>query len=443
MKGAFLRACTPEQAKRYCGSTNANKTQPGILRFHGAYPKDASWKDKELVDVVHPQADWQVKENKSHSAFIQISLHEPTLVFGISSTEKLDQNEWDIIWSIWEKALERGIGSRVSAGYGQPVKHPETKLISVGLSGGGLASQLINKTGEFRTNMFKAALRGHTLRLFAGATDGDSAEILTKELWGGFVGKNSIVGLLGVAFNGKVEIDEYRYNNNYMPTYELENDTLNLLCMRFISDEDRKELGNLAFKLIQFSMLFGGFGKSWRRVDHRIFLPDYLKNNHKPMIGCHWEFADRSEKLYIPTNNIKNISKFLANLEDKIVNWVITHDKKPNKTTNWREAWRPDKVQVWGRVAEDEDDSLAVHWFHDNYHENKSIKGSTLTGKMSQIGRIWHRMYPRYTKLQDGKMRRLGTEYIELLTIFPDDSNTTKDFLKYLPQTDFTQLYPS
>lgn len=444
MKGAFLRACTAEQAKRYCGSAAKSETHPGILRFHGAYPKDADWKDKELVDVVHPQADWQVKTSNNHSAFIQISLHEPTLVFGISSTLELDANEWDIIWGIWEKALERGIGSRVSAGYGQPVKHPETKLLSVGLSGQGLASQLINKTGEFRPNMFKAALRGHTLRLFAGATDENSAEVLTKELWGGFSGKNSIVGLLGVAFNGNVEIDEYRYNNNYIPVYELENGTLNLLCMRPIDDEYKKELGALAFKLVQFSMLLGGFGKSWRRVDHRLFLPDYLKNNRKPMIGCHWKFTERAEKLYIPTNKIENISKFLASVQDKISNWVIAHDKKPSTTiSNWREAWRPGKVQVWGRVAEDDDDSLAIHWFHNAYHENKSIKGSTLTGKMSQIGRIWHRMYPRYTKLQDGKMRHLGTQYIELLTIFPDDTNTTKDFLKYLPQTDFTQLYPS
>jgi CRISPR-associated protein Cmr6 len=160
MKGAFLRSCTPEQAIHYCGgiaSKADSTTKPGILRFHGGYPKDATWKDKELVDVVHPQADWQLKDNGNHSAFIQISLHEPTLVFGISSNIKIESSEWDTIWSIWEKALERGIGSRVSAGYGQPVKHPETKLLTVGLTGQGLASQLINKTGEFRPNMVKAA----------------------------------------------------------------------------------------------------------------------------------------------------------------------------------------------------------------------------------------------------------------------------------------------
>lgn len=182
MKGAFLRACTPEQAKKYCGGklTN-NDTQPGILRFHGGYPKDAIWVEEPLIDVVHPQQDWQVKNNGSHSAFIQISLYKPTLVFGISSTKKLDTSEWEIIWSIWDKAIEKGIGSRVSAGYGQPINHPETKLVTVNLRGQGLASQLIDKTGEFRPNTFKAALRGHTLRLFSSVTDETTAEELTRD----------------------------------------------------------------------------------------------------------------------------------------------------------------------------------------------------------------------------------------------------------------------
>jgi len=139
MKGAFLRHCTREQKIRYCGCEINNETQPGILRFHGAFPKDHSWKEKPLIDVVHPQQDWQIKNSNSHSAFLQISLYQPTLVFGISSTIELDDSEWETIWSIWDKAIERGIGSRVSAGYGQPIKHSETKLITVNLQGKGLA----------------------------------------------------------------------------------------------------------------------------------------------------------------------------------------------------------------------------------------------------------------------------------------------------------------
>ncbi|MEH2378249.1 MAG: hypothetical protein V7K27_04990 [Nostoc sp.] len=234
MKGAFLRACTSEQGERYCGGKlNSNDTQPGKLRFHGAYPKDATWSEQPLIDVVHPQQDWQIKNNNSHAAFIQISLYQPTLVFGISSTETLAADEWETIWNIWDKAIQRGIGSRVSAGYGQPINHPETKLVTVNLRGQGLASKLIDETGEFRPNIFKAALRGHTLRLFSSITDENTAEELTRELWGGFAGKNgAVVGQLGIAFNAiNLEMGEYRYNNVSMPTYELNAGTLNILCM--------------------------------------------------------------------------------------------------------------------------------------------------------------------------------------------------------------------
>ena len=118
---------------RYCGAQKGNETQPGILRFHGAYPSDRRWYQAPLIDIVHPQQEWQVRHNTNHSAFLQISLHQPTLVFGISSGIQLDDDEWATIWSIWERAIGKGIGSRVSAGYGQTINHPETQLISVEL----------------------------------------------------------------------------------------------------------------------------------------------------------------------------------------------------------------------------------------------------------------------------------------------------------------------
>ncbi|MBD2603386.1 hypothetical protein H6G81_02285 [Scytonema hofmannii FACHB-248] len=449
MKGAFLRACTPEQKKRYCGgNTSDNQTQPGILRFHGGYPQDDTWKETELVDVIHPQQDWQVKENnhKNHSAFLQISLYQPTLIFGISSTIKLkeDETEWNTIWGIWEKALEKGIGCRVSAGYGQPVKHPETKLVTVGLSGQGLASKLIDDVGEFRPNMFKAALRGHTLRLFSGVTNEQTAEELTRELWGGFADKNAVVGLLGIAFNPlELDIDSYRYNNSYMPTYELTEGVLNILCLRQVPDDERDKLKKLAIQLVKFSMLLGGFGKSWRRVDHRLVFEDYLEGNRKPMIGCHWEFVDKSKNFYISIRNLNSITNFLNFLDKSIKEWVESRGRNLNyQHSNWREVWHPQKVEVWARIAEDITDSEAVKWFHGNYEETNSIKSSVLTGKMSQIGRIWHRMYPRYIKPQDGDIKRKGQEFIEILTIFPDNSDKTCDFLDFLDtDSNFTQVW--
>jgi CRISPR-associated protein Cmr6 len=127
MKGAFLRACRrlyPEQANRFCGGADdAGELHPGLLRFVGGYPKDAQWLNDSMVDPVHPQENWQTKDQDDHSAFIQISLYQPTFVFGISSTLTLTEADWVMVWEIWQAAIEQGLGSRVSAGYGQIASH--------------------------------------------------------------------------------------------------------------------------------------------------------------------------------------------------------------------------------------------------------------------------------------------------------------------------------
>lgn len=447
MKGAFLRSCTKEQAMRYCGAQKGNDTQPGILRFHGAYPSDRKWSQSPLIDIVHPQQEWQVRHNGNHSAFLQISLHQPTLVFGISSAIQLDDDEWATIWSIWGRAIGKGIGSRVSAGYGQTINHPETQLISVELRGTGLASKLIDVRGtpEFRPNMFKAALRGHTLRLFSAVTDDRTAEELTKELWGGFAGaKGAIVGDLGIAFHAQeLEMGKFKYNRVAMPTYDLKRGTLNILAMKNHSTEYRNKLKSLATKILRFTLLIGGFGKSWRRVDHRIFFPEYLEGGNKPMIGCHWEFTEQSSKYYFPVNKIEHLRAILDDIHTSVRDWLTFRGRKiTDQRGSWIESFHRQNVQIWGRLAHDEDDCLAVGWFHGLYLNNQSIKGSSLTGKMGNIGRIYHRMYPHY-KTKEGIIRRVGSQYVELLTIFPDGNDRTRQFLDFLatPNSKFTKLW--
>ena len=459
MKGAFLRACSDEDKLRYCGGNVGKETQPGILRFHGGYPQDLDWKNDEIVDIVHPQEKWQSqtyetdKKNKikGESAFIQMSLYQPMLVFGISCNQALSETEWDKIWSIWEKALSQGIGTRVSAGYGQVKLNRETRtniILSVSLKGQGLASQLINKQiSEFRPNGFKAALRGHTMRLFGGVTDPETAANLTKQLWGGFAGKNgAVVGQLGIAFDAvDLDVNTFTYTpNRYpqdMPVYNLKNGVLDILAMGNLTEARQKSLKNFLIRLVKFSLLLGGFGKSWRRIDHRLFMPDYLENKgDKPMIGCHWQFIEQSRGLYIPVNQLSDITNFLNDIHQKTKDWVTNNQGQSNSTgCNWREAFNPHKVQVWGRIAEDTKDSLAIDWFHGEYAKNKTIKQSILTGKLGQISRMWHRMYPRWT-LVDGK-RSTKREYVELLTIFPDDSQKTQDFLAFLQTTEFKKLW--
>ncbi|CAD5990617.1 hypothetical protein PCC9214_05842 [Planktothrix tepida] len=481
MKGAFWRACPPEERMKYCGGEitqrGEKRTKPGILRFHGGYPINMTWADRDrLVDVVHGQQPYQImRSNANHTANVQISLYQPKFRFGISSSVIPDKDpEWNHIWHIWEQALAKGIGSRVSAGYGYvdkinqdssitPLEDGDRILLSVHLKGQGLTSQLLTKDEdnigipEFRPNMFKAALRGHTLRLLGGLTNQRDeqgqrneqgpliAEVLTNKLWGGIDG-GAIVGLVGINFQTTSENlqlkDHYYTPRNReisMSTYDLKQGQLDLLKANEVSPELKIFLSYL----VRFTLLLSGFGKSWRRVDHRLFYSAYFDNNDKAMIGCHWEILPASKKLYISTNNLDlgNVTKFLNDTQDKARAWMCSESYEPNGyIENWREAWHPDNVQVWGRLAKNKKDSLAVHWFHGPYLGSQSIKLSELTGWSSRndrtpktkIGRIWHRMYPRYVKTKDGRTVRYKDEYVELLTLFPDESTTTEQFLTFL-----------
>lgn len=461
MKGAFLRACkrlcSADEVLYFCGGKDqGGDLRPGVLRFHGGYPDNADWLDDSLVDIVHPQEDWQTRNQGNHSAFIQISLHQPTFVFGISSTTPLKDEQWKVVWNVWQAALEQGIGSRVSAGYGQIATHSGNKLVGFGLSGVGQASKRIDGQGEFRPNLFKAALRGHTRRLFNGITDERTADRITKLLWGGIGrGEEATVGLLGISFSAPdLEIEEWRSpsnRNNVAPIYETGSATLDVLLMKSdLTLDQQDELKQFIVRLLKFAMLLGGFGKSWRRAYHPKFLPGYKRQ----MIGCHWEFTKRSYPLYIPFNDtLSTITQFLDNCHSKAreLSWFQEMKPKTSLTPGIREAWHKGNVQVWGRIADDEQDSLAINWLHQPYKQGLSVKSSELTGKMGQIGRLWHRMYPRFRKTQnsEGKAVWKSTEqYAELLTIFPNGITDTQDqekarnFLRFLEEeSDFKQLW--
>ena len=467
MKGAFRNACLTlekegrmckEDRMRYCGGEKETKkgekrTQPGILRFHGGYPVDDEWRRQRdrLVDIVHNQEEYQVRDDKAeHNANVQISLYQTRFKFNISSTEPLSPQEWDEVKKMWERALGYGLGSRISAGYGYMDNIPTTQpvLRSVHLKGQGLSSLLLlpvrSKTDEFRPNMFKAALRGHTWRLLAGITDEATAQKLTHQLWGG-IGKSAVEGSIRINFSlGELIPEEHLikkdkktgkvlYNPRTMPMFTLKNGCLDLLKIK----ELKPEIETFLVSLVQFTMLLGGFGKSWRRINHNLFYKSYFKNEDNPMIGSHWEFTDRSKNLYIPVmqEDLSEVSIFLKELRRQTIDWLQVEEQPLNNyVRDWRETWHPDKVQVWGRIASNSQ-SQAVRWFHDE----KYLKGTTLAGSMGKIGRIWHRMYPRHI-LENGKISRLDKEYVELLTIFPDSDSKSQRFLNFLA-TDKSQFH--
>jgi CRISPR-associated protein Cmr6 len=466
MKGLFRQAAQRMEqlgelkegtCDRYCGIES--KQDPGILRFHGGYPTDTRWTEN-LVDIVHPQQDQQVKSDaRSSSAFIQISLYKPELKFGISSTETLDETEWAQIWAIWETALSMGLGCRVSAGYGQPENHTGEILYRARLKGQGQAAKLIDGTGEFRPNIFRAAIRGHALRIFGGLTDERTAETLVKTLFGGIQG-GTFVGLLSMAFHDtRLELGEFGQGSYAQPTYSVEGDLLWMLT-RDLPDKQKQALTKLIEALTRFAMVFGGFGKSWRRADHRLVHPEYYDQGYKPLIGCHWEWSGkRSQIRDVRVRKLEKVGDFIEEVRQIAREWMELQSitPQPGNYANWREAWHPDNVQVWGRETDGIEDSEAVKWLHGPYREaipsagipEGSIYRSSVTGRMGQIGRLWHRMFPKVRLVKDPenpkKPKPLVTrQYFELVTLFPDQSSESDELLNFLEsqQKLFKKLWP-
>ncbi|HEY9599529.1 MAG TPA: RAMP superfamily CRISPR-associated protein [Cyanophyceae cyanobacterium] len=452
MKGAFRQACERAElagelqygsCKDYCG--DESEITPGRLRFEGAYPIN-DW-TQGLVDLVHPQQGWQVKNQQTNSrtsgesAYALVSLNQPTLRFAISSIKPLSPEQWQEIWRVWENAIASGLGTRVCAGYGQVAAVQHSILYQVSLKGQGQAAKLIDDTGEFRPNIFRATLRGHALRIFGGLTDANTAEQLVEELFGGVQGTGT-VGLLGLGFQiVDLTLGTFGQNGYEQPTYNVEGDVIWSLT-RPLPDAETIALQNLVTDLMWFAMVLGGFGKSWRRADHRLF---YDNEDYQKLIGCHWQWAQKPDKSHaLRVWNPKKIGGFIDSVLETAKVWMQLRGKTPtpHRHADWREAWHPSCVQVWGRIAQTRDDCVAISWLHEPYQRgisrgerHQSIKATSLTGKIGQIGRLWHRMYPPKVQVvkQEGKPKVKSTNrFIELLTIFPDNSQESTDFLEFL-----------
>jgi CRISPR-associated protein Cmr6 len=234
--------------------------------------------------------------------------------------------------------------------------------------------------------------------------------------------------------------------------YEVEGELSLLLMRESLEETQEKVLKQLLQRLVQFAMVLGGFGKSWRRADHRLFFEEYYEDDRmKPLIGCHWQWAGEvALRRDSQVRQVEKLGEFIEKVRSVAMEWMRLQGVEPNpeKAANWREAWHPGSVQVWGRLASSVEESEAIRWFHGPYQramrELKLAEGSiyrsssaSLTGKVGQIGRLWHRMYPRVflekNPVPEGKpIPRSTREFLEFLTIFPDDSRECEQFLAFL-----------
>lgn len=418
VKGLFRRACrkhAPDRLIRWCGgvvSTGEGTTlQPGLLRFHGAWPADDKWKDN-LLDVVHPQQEWQVGMSfgKRGGAFGVVSLYQPKLQIGLScaapvgSKDHFNDKEWEDIFATLRAALVMGIGGRTCAGYGSSGPVEGDLLFECALEGQGPAAKLLDGTPEFRPTMFRAAIRGMALRLFGGVTDAATARQVVGRLFGSISrddDKAVNVGLLATAYTDATsDLGSFGWPKYRQPTYATSGRLQWLLTRRCGTGEDEALLAELLRALHGLTMSLGGFGRGWRRPDHRIFYPGY----DKTPIGCHWEWRDvPSLPPLIHVQSPKALARLLHTSQRLARRWLDATGQASGGPAPWREVIHPTRMKIWVREATGPSDAVAVAWFHKEMAVDKgsgeptdpcNLKGSDLAGRMNQVGLIWNRLLP-------------------------------------------------
>lgn len=154
---------------------------------------------------------------------------------------------------------------------------------------------------------------------------------------------------------------------------------------------------------------------------------------------------------------LEQFGEFIDQVQTAARTWMQLQNAQLTKPADWREAWHPNNVEVWGREADGIEDCLAVSWLHGPYRQavrsaripEGSIYKSSITGQMGKIGRLWHRMYPKVRLVKDPEdpkkpMPLVTRQYLELLTIFPDQSPESDYFLGFLDdeQKSFVKLWP-
>jgi CRISPR-associated protein Cmr6 len=402
IKGLFRRACPPQRRQRWCGSPcAAGDLSPGILRFHGAWPADDNWTGR-LLDLAHPQQNWQVgfsHGHESHSAFGVVSLYKPRLQIGLSCSDpSITPGEWEEIEDTLRRALRAGIGGRTCVGYGSSGRLGGDLLFACALEGQGPAAKLLDDTPEFRPTMFRAAIRGMALRLFGGLTDASTALQSVGHLFGSLSrdeGQN--VGLLATTYaDADVRLDSYGSSSWKQPIYATSGQLQWRLTRSPETEEARALLAELLAALHGLTMSLGGFGKSWRRPDHRIFWPDYGKTP----IGCHWQWRE-VQKLpaWIDVQSAPDLSQLLQRSRRVAARWLQAAGQPSTGSAPWRELIDPRQMQIWTRHAEDSSDAEAIHWFHrprdrQPQRDARDLRKTDLAGKVNQVGLIWNRMLP-------------------------------------------------
>lgn len=258
----------PARVQELLGMLNARNAKAAKIEFLDAFPT----KHCLSIDVATPQ--WAWKDNKvmmyGPVPHPLLSLEQPQFLIGLRPTSRQNsdcQDDLKTVKSWLENALNSGIGSRVSSGYGKALgtipiintrKSYDFELWTQGMYGSN------PQIPEFRPSAVRGILRYWFRAVALGLYDVPNCQKLEEEIFGN-LGKQGKISL-----STKVNPSDKKDPCFYAGKIYLEATEIKYL--------------NLAEKLLFLAVQLGGVGRGSRRPLHLL---------NRRMRGCHWEIVGK------------------------------------------------------------------------------------------------------------------------------------------------------
>lgn len=300
----------PQAAQRLFGTLDDGV---GCVQFLDAFPK----KPCLSKDVVTPQWQWNGDQPiYQPSPHVNLSLKNPQICFGLLATQRGSQEDVETVARWLPLALQDGMGSRTSSGYGRPASGadaadaPLLEKISFELWTGGIYGADTSEP-ELRPTAFRGVLRYWFRAIALAMYPPQQAKKLESKLFGA-IEPEPTKGSLALW----LENIEEEIVHNSPPLYVFTGQ----ICLQASQAEEL----NFAKNLLQLASHLGGVGRGSRRPLHWNDAP--TNNGWRGWRGCYWELLE------IP--KLRRIQNEWQNLLQQIRDYLLTIEKPEDQPAN-------------------------------------------------------------------------------------------------------------
>lgn len=340
----------PVRVQELLGMLNGRDAKAAKIEFLDAFPT----KHCLSIDVATPQ--WKWNDNKVMYGPVPhplLSLEQPQFLIGLRPTSRQNpdcQDDLKTVKSWLENALNSGIGSRVSSGYGKALgtipitntrKSYDFELWTQGMYGSN------PQIPEFRPSAVRGILRYWFRAVALGLYDVPNCQKLEEEIFGN-LGKQGKISL-----STKVNPSDKKDPCFYAGKIYLEATEIKYL--------------NLAEKLLFLAVQLGGVGRGSRRPLHLL--------DHR-MRGCHWEIVGKDLPLHYDGEQWSKFFTELNQVFQAIKTPIGSYAVSPGRPGAKQQDVLDKNAQIWLLKSPSQIHPEKVNWQTDG--SSSKVRGAGL-----------------------------------------------------------------